>query len=94
MLGLPPDKGARRIKAITLHVNGALQQGDLADQVWSLAEIIDLSTLYRLEPGDVIFTGTRPGRAGGHGDAMVGAVGVGTLNVRLLATLFARMRLR
>ena len=70
-----------------MHVNGALQQrGDLADQVWSLAEIIaDLSTLYRLEPGDVIFTGT-PSGVGPvvAGDTMVGAIeGIGTLNVRL-----------
>ena len=82
----PPDKGARPDQgAITLHVNGALQQrGDLADQVWSLAEIIaDLSTLYRLEPGDVIFTGT-PSGVGPvvAGDTLVGAIeGIGTLNV-------------
>ncbi len=84
----PPGKGARPDQgAITLHVNGALRQsGDLADQVWSLAEIIaDLSTLYRLEPGDVIFTGT-PSGVGPvvAGDTLVGAIeGIGTLNVRL-----------
>jgi len=84
----PPGKGACPDQgAITLHVNGALQQrGDLADQVWSLAEIIaDLSTLYRLEPGDVIFTGT-PSGVGPvvAGDTLVSAIeGIGTLNVRL-----------
>ena len=83
-----PGKGARPDQgAITLHVNGTLQQsGDLADQVWSLAEIIaDLSTLYRLEAGDVIFTGT-PSGVGPvvAGDALLGAIeGIGKLNVRL-----------
>ena len=84
----PPGKGARLDHgAITLHVNGALRQsGDLADQVWSLAEIIaDLSTLYQLEAGDVIFTGT-PSGVGPvvAGDALLGAIeGIGTLNVQL-----------
>lgn len=84
----PPGKEARPDQgAITLHVNGTLRQsGDLADQVWSLAEIIaDLSTLYQLEAGDVIFTGT-PSGVGPvvAGDALLGAIeGIGTLNVRL-----------
>jgi len=53
-----PEKGA-----ITFTVNGALRQkGDLADMIWSVEEVIaELSTLYRLMPGDLIFTGTPAG---------------------------------
>ncbi|KAA5804725.1 fumarylacetoacetate hydrolase family protein [Alkalicaulis satelles] len=50
---------------ITLNVNGQLRQsGDLADMIWSGPEIIaHLSRLFRLEPGDLIFTGTPAGVA-------------------------------
>ncbi len=49
--------------AIWLEVNGvARQKGDLADLIWSVAEIVaELSTFYRLEAGDLIFTGTPEG---------------------------------
>jgi fumarylpyruvate hydrolase len=52
------DKGA-----ITLAVNGVeKQRGDLADMIWSQAEIVsNLSHLYRLHPGDLIYTGTPAG---------------------------------
>jgi fumarylpyruvate hydrolase len=48
---------------ITLAVNGAEKQhGDLADMIWSQAEIVsNLSYLYRLHPGDLIYTGTPAG---------------------------------
>lgn len=48
---------------ITLAVNGAQRQsGKLSDMVWSVPEIVaHLATLYRLEAGDVIFTGTPAG---------------------------------
>ena len=48
---------------ITLLVNGARRQhGDLSDMVWDVAHMIEfLSRLYRLEPGDLIFTGTPSG---------------------------------
>ena len=38
------------------------QRGDLADMIWSPAEIVaNLSQLYRLHPGDLIYTGTPAG---------------------------------
>ncbi len=48
---------------ISLTVNDAVRQdGDLADMIWSVSELISfLSGLYRLEPGDLIFTGTPAG---------------------------------
>jgi fumarylpyruvate hydrolase len=48
---------------ITLKVNGEVRQsGDLAQMIWSNAEVIShLSHLVRLEPGDLIFTGTPAG---------------------------------
>lgn len=56
--------------ALVLTVNGeARQQADLADLIWSCAEIVShLSRYDRLEPGDLIYTGTPAG---------VGAVGPG-----------------
>lgn len=50
---------------IWLKVNGALrQQGALADMIWSVPEIIaELSTLFELAPGDLIYTGTPSGVA-------------------------------
>lgn len=56
--GFDPANGA-----ITLTVNGATKQtGDLADQIWSVSEVIaHLSKYYRLEPGDLIYTGTPAG---------------------------------
>ena len=48
---------------MTLTVNGERRQhGDLADMVWDVAHMIEfLSKMYRLEPGDLIFTGTPAG---------------------------------
>lgn len=50
---------------IWLSVNGELrQQGDVADLIWSCAEIIaELSTLFELRQGDLIYTGTPAGVA-------------------------------
>ena len=49
--------------AITLDVNGARRQtGDISDMIWSVAEIIrELNTLFALQAGDLIFTGTPAG---------------------------------
>jgi len=49
--------------AIRLDVNGARRQdGDLAQMVWKVAEMIQiLSTLFTLQPGDLIMTGTPAG---------------------------------
>ncbi|WBQ08814.1 fumarylacetoacetate hydrolase family protein [Hyphomonadaceae bacterium ML37] len=62
--------------AITLSVNGEVRQsGDLADMIWSSAEILShLSALFELAPGDLVFTGTPAG---------VGPVSIGdTLDAR------------
>lgn len=49
--------------AITAHVNGAVrQQGDIAQMIWSVPEIIaHLSRSVEIRPGDLIFTGTPAG---------------------------------
>jgi fumarylpyruvate hydrolase len=48
---------------VTLRVNGEVRQhGDLSDMIWDVPHMIEfLSRLYRLEPGDLIFTGTPSG---------------------------------
>lgn len=49
--------------SISLAVNGVpKQKGDLSDMIWSVPEIVaNLSQLYHLQPGDLIFTGTPEG---------------------------------
>lgn len=56
--GVDPASGA-----VTLHVDGEMRQsGDLADQIWSVAETIAaLSRSVALAPGDLLFTGTPEG---------------------------------
>jgi fumarylpyruvate hydrolase len=72
---------------ISLRVNGELrQQGDLADQIWPVPEVIAaLSRLVRLEPGDLIFTGTPDGVGPlAAGDLAEGEIeGVGQVTVRI-----------
>jgi fumarylpyruvate hydrolase len=48
---------------VSLTVNGERRQsGDLGELIWSCAEIVsELSKLYRLEPGDLVYTGTPAG---------------------------------
>ncbi|PWR20990.1 fumarylacetoacetate hydrolase family protein [Zavarzinia compransoris] len=55
--------GAADRGAIELTVNGVVKQkADLADLIWPVADIVAfLSGLYRLEPGDLIYTGTPAG---------------------------------
>ena len=69
---LHPTTGGALLDAgnISLTVNGEVRQtGDLAQMIWDSAEIISqLSRHYRLEPGDLIYTGTPAG---------VGAIKVG-----------------
>jgi fumarylpyruvate hydrolase len=73
---------------IWLKVNGALrQQGALADMIWSVPEIIaELSTLFELQPGDLIFTGTPAGVAAiKSNDRLEGGIdGLETLQVTLV----------
>lgn len=55
--------GHRLAGAIAIEVNGVVRQkGDLAQMIWNIPEIIaNLSTAYRLAPGDLIMTGTPAG---------------------------------
>ena len=73
--------------AITLSVNGQMKQSSSTSKlIWSIAESIEhLTTYWRLEPGDLIFTGTPEGvGAVVSGDLMEGAVaGVGSLKVQV-----------
>ena len=79
------DIGRLARGAITLSVNGTEKQhGDLADMIWSPAEIVsNLSHLYRLHPGDLIYTGTPAGvGAVVPGDVLVGHIeGVGEITL-------------
>jgi fumarylpyruvate hydrolase len=56
--GVPPPAGA-----ITLTIDSQVRQaGDLADMIWSVADIIAiLSTYIAVAAGDLIFTGTPAG---------------------------------
>ncbi len=68
------DIGHIESGAISLSVNGETKQkSDVSNLIWSVAETIaDLSKFFRLEPGDLIYTGTPEG---------VGAVKAGDLMV-------------
>ncbi|MGG1945052.1 fumarylacetoacetate hydrolase family protein [Trinickia sp. NRRL B-1857] len=62
------------------------QRSDVSALIWSTAETIAcLSTLFTLQPGDLIFTGTPEGVAAvARGDVMTGGVeGLGQLKVRV-----------
>ncbi|HEY3045959.1 MAG TPA: fumarylacetoacetate hydrolase family protein [Polaromonas sp.] len=57
------EGGAINTGAITLDVDGAARQSsDITHMIWSVDEVIaNLSTLFELQPGDLIFTGTPEG---------------------------------
>lgn len=82
------DAGDMEQAAISLEQNGQLrQQGNTNQMIWPVAEAISyLSTYFRLEPGDLLFTGT----PAGVGPAKAGDLltahcqGVGELVVRLV----------
>jgi fumarylpyruvate hydrolase len=63
---------------IALTQGGAVRQdGVLSDMIWSIPELIaDLSRLYHLAPGDLIYTGT----PAGVGPVAVGDVLEGTID--------------
>jgi fumarylpyruvate hydrolase len=73
--------------AIWLAVNGETKQrSDVSQMIWSTAETIAyLSTLFELQPGDLVFTGTPEGvGAVQRGDTLVGGIdGLGEFNVRV-----------
>jgi fumarylpyruvate hydrolase len=72
---------------IAIEVNGGLRQrGDLAQLIWSPAEIVSrLSAYAPIEPGDIVFTGTPKGPAPVvRGDRLEGRIaGIGTLTVTI-----------
>jgi fumarylpyruvate hydrolase len=78
-----PDRGA-----IWLDVNGKrVQNSDISALIWKIPEMIaELSTLFALAPGDLIFTGTPSGvGAVQRGDTLHGSVeGVSELTVRIV----------
>jgi fumarylpyruvate hydrolase len=57
------DIGALEHAGISLHVNGTQRQSsDISQMIWSVPEIIsELSGLFELHAGDIIFTGTPSG---------------------------------
>ncbi|MFO1407673.1 MAG: fumarylacetoacetate hydrolase family protein [Steroidobacteraceae bacterium] len=73
--------------AIWLEVNGRpRQRADLCEMIWSVPEIVaELSTLYELKPGDLVFTGTPAGVGPlARGDSVVGGVeGLDTLRTTI-----------
>ena len=81
-----PSKGT-----ISLHVNGKPRQvGDLSEHVWKIEEIIsDLSTLYTLQAGDLIFMGTPSGVGSVQaGDRLEGTIeGIGSLALTMAPPL-------
>jgi fumarylpyruvate hydrolase len=73
--------------AVELRVNGHIRQsGDIADMIWGIPDIIaQLSALYELRPGDLVFTGTPEGVGPTlPGDVLEGAIaGIGTLRITI-----------
>ena len=80
-----PSVGAGRIH---LEQNGETKQdADLSQMVWSVPEIIaDLSTMYTLQQGDVIYMGTPAGvGAVARGDVLGGGVeGIGDFELKIV----------
>ncbi len=79
--GLPPQG------RITLSVNGQVKQDAVvADMIWGVADIIaEASKLWRLAPGDLIYTGTPEGVGPlARDDRVEGEIeGVGALSFRI-----------
>jgi fumarylpyruvate hydrolase len=72
---------------IALEVNGEVrQQADLSDLIWSVTElVVELSKLFLLRPGDLLFTGTPAGVGPVKpGDRLRGSIeGVGEISVSI-----------
>ena len=72
--------------AIALALDGTVKQSSSTDHmIWSVSETIaNLSTLFRLEPGDLIFTGTPEGvGAVVRGQSLTGSIeGLSSLSVK------------
>ena len=73
--------------AIRLSVNGqSRQDADLKQLLWSVPElIVELSKLFELRPGDLIYTGTPAGvGAVKAGDELRGSIeGIGSITIRI-----------
>jgi len=78
-----PERGA-----IWIEVNGERRQSaDLSEMIWTVPEIIaELSTLFELRPGDLIFSGTPAGVGPVKpGDSLVGGIdGLETLRTTIV----------
>ena len=78
----PAEKTGDPHGRIRISVNGQIRQDALlSDMIWSVAEIVaEASKLWRLEPGDLIFTGTPEGvgplQRGDRVEGQVDGVGV------------------
>jgi fumarylpyruvate hydrolase len=74
--------------ALWVQVDGAdRQRSDLSLLIWNVAETIaNLSTLFELQPGDLIYTGTPEGvNAVQRGQTMVGGIdGLGEIRVKVV----------
>lgn len=83
-----PWTGAPPRGAISISVNGETKQAaTVADMIWDVAEVVaEASKLWRLAPGDLIFTGTPEGVGPLHvGDQVFGEIeGVGSLTFRVV----------
>lgn len=81
------DAGHPAKGAVWITVNGEeRQRGDLSDMIWTVADILARISAYeRLEPGDIVFTGTPKGpKPVVRGDALHGHIdGVGDLHVTI-----------
>jgi fumarylpyruvate hydrolase len=83
-----PWRGPAPQGGIRLSVNGQTRQNaSLSDMIWNVAEIVsEASRLWRLQPGDLIFTGTPEGVGPVvRGDRVEGEIeGVGRLAFELV----------
>lgn len=81
------DIGALERASISLHVNDEQRQSsDISEMIWSVPEIIsELSRLFELHAGDIIFTGTPSGVGPVQpGDRLRASIsGVGELNLQV-----------
>ncbi len=81
------DCGHPAAGAIRLSVNGSERQSsDLADMIWAVPDIIaHLSRFYRLQPGDLIYTGTPEGVGPVKpGDSLDGSIaGIGEISLTI-----------
>jgi fumarylpyruvate hydrolase len=87
-LTLAAQAGDIEHAAITLQLDGVVKQSSqISHLIWSISETIaNLSTLFRLEPGDLIFTGTPEGvGAVQRGQVLLGRVeGLDSLSVTFI----------